>query len=202
MTRPKGWVAPPPRKFRPIVLDDAEIARVCKVLAARVVTGLSEQVCWSMIGHKRYGSVRAGGEMHAAHRVAYHIAKGPIPDGHHIAHLCDNPRCINPLHLEAATPAENVRQAVERFKMVPRRGERAGTAKMTREQVVAAIEECKATNHGYRRIAKRLGLPPSAVKDVLSGRSWQHLTGGRPVAEVQHWNSRAARSRPLLEQGT
>lgn len=45
-----------------------------------------------------------------AHRLAYILAKGPIPDGLEIDHLCRTPACINPLHLEAVTHAENLRR--------------------------------------------------------------------------------------------
>jgi hypothetical protein len=43
-----------------------------------------------------------------AHRFAYELLKGPIPEGKEIDHLCRNRRCVNPEHLEAVTHAVNL----------------------------------------------------------------------------------------------
>lgn len=48
-----------------------------------------------------------------AHRVSYETFKGPIPEGFEIDHLCRNPQCVNPKHLEAVTPQENKRRRDE-----------------------------------------------------------------------------------------
>ena len=43
-----------------------------------------------------------------AHRVAYEVVVGPIPDGLVIDHLCRNRKCVNPAHMEPVTRGENV----------------------------------------------------------------------------------------------
>ena len=46
-------------------------------------------------------------KIECAHRVAYELVKGPIPEGLQIDHLCRVPACVNPDHLEAVTRREN-----------------------------------------------------------------------------------------------
>jgi hypothetical protein len=67
--------------------------------------------CWlwtSRVGGRGYGDFDVNGDGVAAHRVAYELVKGPIPEGLVIDHLCRNKLCVNPDHLEAVTHRGNV----------------------------------------------------------------------------------------------
>lgn len=56
-----------------------------------------------------YGLVKYNGKMRLVHRVAYEVYHGVCPDGLHVLHSCDNPKCYNPAHLSLGTHLDNMR---------------------------------------------------------------------------------------------
>lgn len=72
--------------------------------------------CWvwtASLGKDGYGHIHNRGaepQTMSAHRAAYIIEVGPIPDGLELDHLCLNQRCVNPKHLEPVTHLVNMRR--------------------------------------------------------------------------------------------
>lgn len=68
--------------------------------------------CWEWTGHRHafgYGLIGKGRYTTlVAHRVSWEMLRGEIPDGLQIDHLCRNPPCVNPWHLEPVTQRVNL----------------------------------------------------------------------------------------------
>jgi hypothetical protein len=69
--------------------------------------------CWMWTGRfgNGYGSINVAGSSHTAYRVSYLMHRGAVPPGLVLDHLCRQPPCVNPWHLEPVTSAVNVRRA-------------------------------------------------------------------------------------------
>lgn len=102
-----------------------------------------------------YGKVTSQGRRTLAHRVAYEHGRGPIPEGLQIDHLCRQPSCVNPDHLEAVTSAENVRRGLR--------------TKLTRE----VVEAIRAATGSQVEIGLRYGITQGHVSRIRGRRSWR-----------------------------
>lgn len=87
-------------------------------------------------------------------------------------HVCDNRLCVNPEHLVAGTQADNL--ADMRMKGRGLRGERASTAKLTREAVVK-IRECVAKGMTQQSVAARFGISRPHVSGISRRVFWKHV---------------------------
>lgn len=71
-----------------------------------------ENGCWLWTAQRcrGYAIFRYKGKSSKAHRAAYLVLVGDIPDGLQCDHLCRVPHCVNPEHIELVTPGENTRR--------------------------------------------------------------------------------------------
>jgi hypothetical protein len=133
--------------------------------------------CWewgaalltSGYGRFTYSPVRGAKVTDGAHRVAWLLANGPIPDGMFVCHHCDNKRCCRPDHLFLGTPLDNVRDmwAKGRARVYgsPRR--------RVVPETVAAIRELSAAGLSNREIARRHGVGAGTVSRIVNGLRWR-----------------------------
>lgn len=158
---------------------------------ARVKRG---EGCWEWTGFrdsKGYGRMnvpRADGTQRSsegAYRVSWVLANGPIPDGLHVLHQCDNPACVRPDHLRLGTHADNMREASERGLMKKPTGSDSAASKLTEAQRREAIE---AAYEGvpYPEIGARFGVTGACIYQIRrkhtkdSGELWTPWTVRSP----------------------
>lgn len=122
--------------------------------------------CWMFTGSRNplgYGRVTIDGRQVPAYRAAYQFVVGPIPVGMDLDHLCRNPPCVNPAHLEAVTHAENIQRGANATPRVCRKGHLRTPANTgrnadgTRKCLICALASHQAASRAYkaRQRAKR-----------------------------------------------
>lgn len=142
---------------------------------SKVVWNGDEDECWEWQGScdtKGYGEFWADGRVIGAHRFAWQLFNGSIPDGLFVCHTCDVPRCVNPAHLWLGTAAENSADMVNKGRMP--RGENRHNAKLTPADV-RLIRERASAGWTASELARILGVNRRPVEAVLLGETWGHV---------------------------
>lgn len=137
--------------------------------------------CWLWTGRlvgKGYGSLGLGGrgaKQILAHRLSYQIHKGQIPNGLVIMHKCDNPRCVNPEHLDAGTQSQNIKDAFSRGRKINLpsglKGESHGASKLTNKDVIAI----RASTDTYQKLADMYGVSRTSIEKIRYRKTWKHI---------------------------
>jgi hypothetical protein len=114
---------------------------------------------------------------------------GEIPQGHLIRHKCDNPKCINPDHLETGTDYDNVHDMIERgrnkftklkdenrnkFISEDIQGEKNFNAKLNEDTVIKILERL---NNGEKQkdVAKEYKIFPSTISKIVRQITWTQI---------------------------
>lgn len=127
--------------------------------------------CWDWKGYvnpEGRGVINFKDGKKFAYRLAYELFVGPIPAGLTIDHLCVNPNCVNPDHLEPVTGGENSLRgsgpaAENKRKTHCMRGhELSGENLYLKPNGRRRCRRCEANSH-LRRKAKRLALAGSSI---------------------------------------
>ena len=135
--------------------------------------------CWDWLANKDscgYGKFKVSGKLCSAHRVAYTLYVGEIPEGLYVCHKCDNPGCVNPSHLFLGTQTDNMRDCFAKNRMVrqPVYGERHGSAKLTKDQVVE-IRERRGKGESLSSLAIEFGVAFQTISDIYLHKSWARM---------------------------
>lgn len=121
-----------------------------------------------------YGCFMYQGRYIQAHRLAYFLAKGVDPGKLCVCHKCDNPPCVNPDHLFLGTQKDNSQDKVSKGRSNTARGENAGNAKLTADDV-RAIRELQKSGMLRRELAERFGVSQKQITVIVNRKQWAHI---------------------------
>lgn len=113
-----------------------------------------------------YGFLRVLGKNVKAHRLAYELFVGEIPEGMNVCHTCDNPRCVKVAHLWLGTNSENQIDAA-------RKG-RNHSQKITIECVMR-IREAVLFGAKGSWLAQIYGLSSGYITNIVKKKKWAHV---------------------------
>jgi len=151
-------------------LDDIPGFAVSRFSESVVVRG--ENDCWgwsggiSAKGYGRFAFYVGGGKQRhmSAHRMAYLIKHGSIPEGLVLRHSCDNKLCMNPAHLLAGSDAEN---AADRSLRQPDSWVRL--ADRLDDELLANIRADMAGGVSLGRLVNRYNLSAESLRKIRDG---------------------------------
>lgn len=126
----------------------------------------------------KYASTSRKGVTEWKHRVIYcesnKLALADIKDKV-VRHKCDNPRCINPAHLEIGTHADNMRDMTSRNRQA--KGISHSASKLTDANIKYIREHYKPLSKDFNqyKLADMFGVDQTTISDVLLGNTWSHV---------------------------
>lgn len=135
--------------------------------------------CWvwqgSQFGNTGYGQIQYRGYPVRAHRLSWELIVGPIPEGLHVCHTCDNRLCINPRHLFVGTHKDNMDDMRRKGRENFAKGERVGVSKMTEDQVLEMRRLWATGQHRICDLARMFGLTHVPVICIIRRKTWKHI---------------------------
>lgn len=133
---------------------------------------VSPEGCWEWLGARDqdgYGQTRIGMRRVKAHRKAWEIIHGPVPDGLLVLHSCDNPPCVRPNHLFIGTHRDN-----QRDKWAKGRGVKVRNgAKLTDAQAAEIRSRYATGTIRQRDLGEEFGIEQGTVSRIIRNKNYR-----------------------------
>lgn len=136
--------------------------------------------CWPWLAGKGggayvYGHIRHSGKTINAHRVAWTLTYGTIPQGLCVLHRCDNPLCCNPAHLFLGTRTDNNADKMRKGRGRWLAGEKHGHSSLTDATVLEIRRLYAGGDVLQRELSAMYGVSQQQVSLIVNRRAWTHI---------------------------
>ena len=143
---------------------------------------LDENSCWKWKGaidRYGYGVLSHNNKILKAHRISYEIYYAEPLGNLHCLHRCDNPSCVNPLHLFPGTNLDNVRDKVQKGRCYTgnQKGENNGASKLSDDQVLKIRELYKSGKYTTLKLGEMYKVNRSTISYIINNKTFKHLLG-------------------------
>jgi hypothetical protein len=141
---------------------------------------LDENQCWEWKGKTDaygYGYICNNKKTLKAHRVSYEIHYAEPLGNLHCLHKCDNPKCVNPLHLFSGTNLDNIRDKVNKGRCYTgnQKGQNNGASKLT-DDVVKNIRKLYNTgSYTTIKLGEMYNVHRSTISYIVNNKTFKHL---------------------------
>lgn len=137
-----------------------------------------KQNCWEWKGSRNshgYGAFGFEGRVTGAHKVAYILTFGPIPEGQCVLHECDNPSCVRPLHLFLGTKKDNFDDMIKKRRQSNEFEKQQRDGKLSAE-IVKEMRALYATGqYTMAKLGAMFHVAPTTAQQAIAGRYWKHV---------------------------
>lgn len=141
------------------------------------VNRLGPDDCWEWLAGKDkdgYGKFSIQGKSHRSHRVVYSWYYGVDLNIELVCHTCDNPSCVNPLHLFLGSPQDNMSDKVCKGRQYFTFGELNGCNKLTEETALQGF----LMSGTHKSISDKLGVSRTSITLLKGRKTWAQVTEG------------------------
>lgn len=114
------------------------------------------------------------GKKFRAHRAAWILYRGAIPNGMLVLHRCDNPPCVNPKHLYLGTPKQNMVDKMRRGRFKTGVGTKQPGAKLHDDEITQIRSKYKE-GITQRALSREYGVSQSVISTVINKKAWRHV---------------------------
>lgn len=119
-----------------------------------------------------YGRISWRSKSWIAHRLAWVLVKGDIPEGMVICHACDNPPCVNPTHLFLGTVEDNIADRQRKGRGAHQVNPNHKPAAKLSEVDVKKIRALEGSGLSQAAIAEKFGISRAQVQRIHAGVNW------------------------------